>query len=81
MTKEGWNTVHFTLEHSQAQRVGVGSLGRLGHVPLGVNTPRVHYDNGLVLVEVRSPGEWHEVREFIQPANPDVVRIVRSLYG
>ena len=69
------------LERSKVQTAGVGSLGRPGHVPLGVNTPRVHYDNGLVLVEVRNPGEWHELREFIQPANPDVVRIVRSLYG
>lgn len=81
MSYGDWNTISFTLEQSQAHAAGVGSLGRPGHVPLGVNTPRVHYDNRQVFVEVRSPGEWHELREFIQPANPAVVRIVRSLYG
>jgi len=69
------------LQRPQAQAVGVGSLEPSGNAPLGVNIPRVRYDRGQVLVEVRNPGEWHELREFVQPGSPDVRRIVRSLYG
>jgi len=70
------------LKRSQAEAVGVGSLETTGYAPLGVNIPRVHYDNGQVLVEVRKPGEWHNIREFVQPLNPDVVNTInRALYG
>ncbi|MBA7475772.1 hypothetical protein ES707_11145 [subsurface metagenome] len=34
---------------------------------------RVRYADGRYLVAVRYPGEWHEIREFIQPDNPDVI--------
>jgi len=77
MRKEAWNTTVFTLDH--VQPTGVGNLE---HASLGINIPKVHYDNGEVLVEVRNPGEWHELRDFIQPTNPDIIRIVRSFgYG
>jgi len=76
VTKENWNAPVFTLDHIQS--TGLGSLERAS---LGVNIPRVRYDNGQVLVEVRNPGEWHELREFVQPASPDIIRIVRSFYG
>jgi len=70
------------LKSSQAQAVGVGSLKPpTGYTPLAVNIPRVHYDNGQVLVSVRNPGEWHELRDFIQPNSPDITRIVRSFHG
>ncbi len=58
---------------------GVGSLER-GYAPLGVNIPKVHYDDGQVLVQVRNPGEWHDIREFIQPDSPEVVRIVSGIW-
>jgi hypothetical protein len=59
------------------------SLGSREPAPvsgLSVDIPKVHYDDSQVLVSVRSPGEWHELREFIQPANPDILRIVGNLY-
>ncbi len=34
---------------------------------------RVQYRDGLYYVAVRNPGEWHEIREFIQPSNPDII--------
>jgi len=34
---------------------------------------RVQYRDGLYYVAVRNPGEWHEIREFIQPGNPDII--------
>lgn len=58
---------------------GVGSLDLAAG--LGVNVPKVHYDDGRIFVEVRNPGEWHEVRDFIQPTSPDIVRIVSSFSG
>jgi len=68
------------LQRSQAQAAGLGSLEPpIGHTPLSVNIPRVHYDNGEILVEVRNPGEWHELRDFVQPSSPNVMRIVRSV--
>jgi hypothetical protein len=48
--------------------------------PLSVDIPKVHYQGNEYLVSVRNPGEWHELREFIQPANPDILRIVGNLY-
>ena len=70
------------LKSSQPEAVGVGSLETTGYAPLGVNIPKVHYENGQVLVEARSPGEWHDLREFVQPLNPEVVNAVsRALYG
>ena len=69
------------LQRSQAQAAGVGSLEPTGYAPLGVSVRKIHYADSQVLVEVRNPGEWHELRDFIQPESPDVRRIVRSLYG
>ncbi|MBA7711348.1 hypothetical protein ES703_120307 [subsurface metagenome] len=34
---------------------------------------RAHHQDGRYLVSVRYPGQWHDLREFIQPDNPDVV--------
>jgi len=40
---------------------------------------RVYYQNGRYLVSVRY-GDWHDLREFIQPSNPDVLAVY-SQYG
>ncbi len=70
------------LKRSQAEAAGVSSLETTGYAPLGVNIPKVHYDNGQVLVSVRSPGEWHDIRDFVQPASPEVISTInRALYG
>ena len=34
---------------------------------------RVRYADGRYLVAVRSPWQWHEIREFVQPFDPSVV--------
>ncbi len=36
--------------------------------------------NGQYLVSVRYPGQWHDIREFVQPHNPDVLAVY-SQYG
>jgi len=41
---------------------------------------RAYHLDGQYLVSVRYPGQWHDIREFIQPNNPDVMAIY-SQYG
>ncbi len=36
---------------------------------------RAYYLDGQYLVSVRYPGQWHDIREFIQPSNPDVLAV------
>jgi len=57
--------------------VGIGTvivvaIGLLGRV---VTERRVYAQDGQYLVSVRYPGQLHELREFIQPDNPDVVAV------
>jgi len=84
-TREEWNNVYFAA--MAIASVAVGTLGvTIGLLSLkrsqaeaagvGVNIPKVRYDNGEVLVQVRNIGEWHDIREFVQPLNPAIVRVV-----
>ena len=41
---------------------------------------QVHYQDGQYLVSVRYPGQLHDLREFVQPDNPDVLAAY-SQYG
>ena len=51
-----------TLTRSQSQ--AVGSLEPTnGYSSLGIYPPKVHYTNGDILVAVRNPGEWHDLRD------------------
>jgi len=52
------------LTRSQA----VSRLAPLGRVD--VDVPRVRYSDSQVFVEVRNPGEWLELREFVRPDDP-----------
>lgn len=54
--------------------VAIAVLGRVytGH--------RAHYQDGQYLVSVRYPGQLHDLREFVQPDNPDVLAVY-SQYG
>ena len=36
---------------------------------------RVYSEDGKYLVSVRFPGQWHDLRDFIQPSNPDVLAV------
>jgi len=54
----------------------------LGTMALLLSRPsgqRVYYQDGQYLVNVRY-GQWHDLRDFIQPSNPDVLAIF-SQYG
>jgi len=43
-------------------------------------TQRLFYQDGQYLVSVRYLGQWHDIRSFVQPDNPDVVAAY-SQYG
>ena len=36
---------------------------------------RVYAQDGQYLVSVRYPGQWHDLRDFVQPDNPDVMAV------
>ncbi len=58
------------------QTTSLGSRESASASGLSVNIPRVHYDDGQVLVEVRNPGEWHNIRDFVQPDNPYLSQVI-----
>ncbi len=53
----------------------------LGAIALLSRSPsyRVYYQDGQYLVNVRH-GRWHDIRDFVQPSNPDVLAVY-SQYG
>lgn len=79
----GVTLAFLALQRSQSQAAGVGSRERMPvSSSLAVNIPKVHYEDSQMFVEVRNPGEWHDIRDFVQPANPEVVRMVMGMsYG
>jgi len=40
---------------------------------------RGYHLDGQYLVSVRYPGQWHDLREFVQPENPDVLAIYSQI--
>lgn len=40
---------------------------------------RVLYQDGSYLVAVRGSGEWHDVRDFVRPDDPEVRRVVETV--
>jgi len=71
------------LLRSQSQAAGVAGREPVTTVPaLGIAIPQVRYHDGQVIAELRNPGEWHDIRDFVQPTNPAVIRMVREIaYG
>ncbi|MBA7699729.1 hypothetical protein ES703_108428 [subsurface metagenome] len=82
ITEKEWNQA---FEHIvPTLSLGVGALSVvLATMALTRSSPlgqRVYYQDGQYLVSVRYPGQWHDLRDFVQPDNPDVVAIY-SQYG
>jgi len=71
------------LLRSQSQTAGVAGREPVHTSPtLGIAIPQVRYHDGQVMAELRNPGEWHDIRDFVQPTNPAVIRMVREIaYG
>lgn len=80
ITKDEWDQAFDRLVPLLGAGIGVLSLAlgivALTRSPLG---HRVYYQDGQYLVSVRYPGQWHELRDFVQPSNPDVVAIYSQI--
>ena len=79
ITEEQWDKMFLTLAP-----LGLGTASvALGFLALTRSSPlgrRVYHADGQYLVSVRYPGQRHDIREFVQPDNPDVVAAY-SRYG
>ena len=74
ITEEQWDKMVLKLAPlglgTASVALGLLTLTRAG--PLG---RRIYYQDGQYLVSVRYPLQWHDIRSFVQPDNPDVVAI------
>lgn len=80
-TEEEWNRAFERL--LPVISIGIGGIG----IALTIMTltranslgRRVYYQDGQIMVGVRY-GQWHDLRDFVQPSNPDILAIL-SQYG
>jgi len=80
LTIEEWNqafkhTIPIIGTGIAAVSLGVGLITLSRFSPLG---QRVYYEDGQYLVKVRY-GQWHDLRAFVQPSNPEVVDIYNEI--
>ena len=77
ITAEEWDRLFERL--APVISIGIGSLslalGTMALMRAGPLGRRVYSQDGRYLVSVRYPGQWHELRDFVQPDNPDIVAI------
>ncbi|GAI44261.1 unnamed protein product, partial [marine sediment metagenome] len=81
ITEEKWNRAFELTMPVISTGIGVlsaalAAMALMRSSPLG---QRVFYQDGQYLVNVRY-GQWHDLRGFVQPSNPDVLAIF-SQYG
>lgn len=78
LTKEEWDRMFLNLVPVAfgASSLVLGLMMLTRSSPLG---QRIYYQDGQCLVNVRY-GKWHDLRDFIQPDNPDVLAIYHQ-YG
>lgn len=71
------------LQRSQSQAAEISGLEPTPvSYGLAVAVPKVRYQDGQAIMLVRNPGEWHNIRDFVQPDNPVVMRMARMIaYG
>lgn len=61
--------------------VGIGTVlvVAVGLAGLAFTERRVYAQDGRYLVSVRYPGQRHDLREFVQPSNPDVLATLSQI--
>ncbi|MBA7535588.1 hypothetical protein ES705_27846 [subsurface metagenome] len=72
----------FELVKGLLPMVGIGTVVVVAIAVMGqvFTAQRVQAQDGQYLVSVRYPGQRHDLREFVQPDNPDVLAVY-SQYG
>ncbi|MBA7676460.1 hypothetical protein ES703_84701 [subsurface metagenome] len=77
ITKEEWDRIFDRL--MPVFSIGTGALSiTLAIMALRRSSPlgrRVYSEDGRYLVSVRYPGQWHDLREFVTPYDPEVQEI------
>ena len=78
ITKEQWDKIFLTLVPvvTGTTFIALGLWALTRPSPLG---QRVYYQDGQYLVSVRYFRQWNEIRNFVQPSNPDVVAIYSQI--
>ncbi|GAI41330.1 unnamed protein product [marine sediment metagenome] len=76
------NTEELALIKGMLPAIGIGTVVIVGIALLGqaLTGRRVYAQDGQYLVSVRYPGQFNDIREFVQPQNPDVLAVY-SQYG
>ncbi|GAI96722.1 unnamed protein product, partial [marine sediment metagenome] len=79
ITEEQWDKMLLTLVPvvTGITSIALGLLALTRSSPLG---HRAYHLDGQYLVSVRYPGHLNDIREFVQPHNPDVIAVY-SQYG
>jgi len=78
IAKEEWDKMFLTLVPvvTGTASIALGLLTLTRSSPLG---QRAYYLDGQYLVSVRYLGQWNDIRDFVQPSNPDVVAVYRQI--
>ncbi|MBA7538401.1 hypothetical protein ES705_30676 [subsurface metagenome] len=80
-TEQKWNQAFEYI--LPAVSLGIATLSViLGVMTLTRSSPlgrRFYYQDGQYFVSVRYPGQWNDIREFVQPDNPDVLAIYSQI--
>lgn len=79
--QEEWDRLFLNLMPVVSTGIGCLSLiiGVLALQRVGSPGRRAYHLDGQYMVSVRYPGQWHDIRQFIQPDNPDVLAIYSQI--
>ncbi|MBA7466781.1 hypothetical protein ES707_01971 [subsurface metagenome] len=79
ITAKEQGQVSLALAGSVALATASVALAAVSYWWRGQPRYRVRYLDDKYLVSVRSPWVWHEIREFIQPDDPNVIALYRQI--
>ncbi|GAI62143.1 unnamed protein product [marine sediment metagenome] len=81
ITAEEWDRLLERL--APVISIGIGGLslvlGTMALMRAGPFGRRIYSQDGRYLVSVRYPGQWRDLREFVQPDNPDVLAVYSQI--
>lgn len=81
MTKGNWVILGAALIATVGMAIGLAKLRSTSSVGLAVAIPKVHYEDGQILVSVRNPGEWSDITSFVRPNEPILDNAIREAFG
>ncbi len=79
--KEEWDRAFLRVLPVVSLGLGVASVA-VAIITVGRSASlaqRVDYQDGQYLVSVRYPGQWYELRDFVQPGDPDIAAVYSQI--